>query len=190
MAAVNDGLPKDYSSVFCDELRPPPQFLMSSITKSTSQQAQTGYKNLDGAIARPVHKELQDFFTNARHNRPQSQVKPQRRELVGFDILNRHFDTVFNARKPQQFFKVFIQYFRFDTSGNRWPSGETYVVRVEINTLANVKLKLPNKRPDFRYFFKDSHQNNYEEIEDDSIQVPYLEKDGTRNIYCQVIQQL
>ena len=145
------------------------------------------YKSLDGAYARPVHQELQDFFNNVR-SKPQQQVKQQpSRDLIGFDILNRHFDTVFKQRISLVSYKVFIQYFKFDSAGNQRPLGETYVVRVERNTLGYVKQKLPNKRPGFRFFFKDQN-NTYEEVEDDNLPVPYREKDSIRNIYCQVIQ--
>lgn len=61
---------------------------------------------------------------------------------------------------------------------------DIYVVRVNHNTLKAVVNKLPIKGT-YRYFFRHEDNTN-EEIESEQARVPYHEKEGQRQIYCQI----
>lgn len=154
-----DGRPKDYSSLYCEDKPPVP---------STRGRP---YKSLDGSFVPQKHREQLDLrqVVAKLENLPKDC-----HSVYAMDTLNKHYSNVFvNRRKAG--FKVYINYCE---------EKDTYVVRTENNTLRAVKDKLP-KRGNHRYFFKQL-DNTCEEVElEDSI-VPYHEKDGSRQIYCQV----
>ena len=174
-----DGYPKDYSSVYNEDSKP-----VRSMQQQPAVEPSTkiSYMKLDGSASRVTHHEIPDFLKQLYSKLEPLSVS---RNDVGINVLNRHYDSVFPQRRKRAPFKVYIQYFRFEIDGNKKPIGDPYVVKVESNILKCVTDKLPNKRGNFRFFFKDS-SNACQEIESDHSEVPYIEKDGVKTIYCQV----
>lgn len=204
-----DGAPKDYSSVYCEDLppipthhldlKPPPLPIPPIVSSRGSQQngkissiknrvhhdqnhnINIKVKSLDGSHATPYHREQSVDLMKvvAKLN----QLPKDNHHAYAMDTLNKHFSTVFtnrrrfNDQKEQQKigFRVYIQY-----SGEK----DTFVVRAEQNTLKAIRDKMP-KRGNYRYFFR-SRDSTCEELEFDESTVPYHEKDGQKQIYCQV----
>lgn len=153
---------KDYSKVYCEDRPPLPPMRRTVSSKPWGES--------DGVRAKP-HREtpvdLQAVVEKLRN-------LPSQRQYA-LDSMNQHFSSVFTERRKPSIFKAYINY-REDK--------ETYVVRVERNTLRTIKSKLP-RRGNYRYFFKQP-DSTCEEFESDDAAVPYIEKDGQRQIYCQV----
>lgn len=133
---------------------------------------------LDGAKSiRPTSECTVDLRAVAAklQNLPQ-----ENRSAYAIDTLNKHYSSVFTNRRKSDhldspIFKAYIQYF---------DEKDTYVVRVNRNTLGAVRDKLP-KRGNYRYFFKQL-DDTCEEVELDESTVPYHEKAESKHIYCQV----
>lgn len=105
---------------------------------------------------------------------------PQKNHTVyAIDTLNNHFSSVFANRKAHgRGFKVLIKYNE---------DKESYLFRVERNTMRNVIERSP-KKGDFRLFFKQPDEA-WEEIEAYDQELPYQERDGNKMIYCQVFNK-
>lgn len=183
-----DGCPKVYSSEYAEELKlPPPAILQhnNSDNITSKQTLRSMYKSLDGTNTRPEHRELQAFFkqVNSKLNQtPDSNSTSS--PSIGIDVLKKHYNSVFTHRKH---YKVFVQYFKFDSDGNKRTLDDIYAVRIDKNSLRQIKDKIPHRKANFRYFFKDRRCTCDEEYEIDESEVPYREKDGFRLIQCQVL---
>lgn len=156
---------KDYSKVYLEETPPPPQ------TRRTIT------KNLDGAHIYRRHREAgigidPNDLTSALYNLSAAQHK-----AYAINTLQQHYSAVFQ-KKNKQTYKVYMNY--IDEGFKK----ETYLVRIDRNTLRDVKNKLPIKG-DYRLFFT-HNGNECEEVEDDDATLPYVEKDGAFVIYCRL----
>lgn len=197
---ANEELPKDYSSVYCEDIMRPPIPPMRRVTNTTATNTMLMNHNSNNNINRHHNHNNQSHQTQAKWsdganaNKRQCESTVDLRAVVAklqnlpqenhrayaMDTLNKHYSSVFTNRRrsdkvEKAGFKAYIQYF---------DEKDTYVVRVERNTLKAVRDKLP-KRGDYRYFFKQL-DNTCEEVESDGSFVPFHEKDGSRQIYCQV----
>lgn len=176
-------LPRDYSKVYFEDRPPLPPMRHSIATAAATATTTTSkpWGESDGVRTTKTHREtsvdLQAVVAKLKN-------LPEQRKYA-LDTMNQHFSSVFaerrNAerRKSPPNYKAYINY-RDDN--------ETYVVRVVHNTLKTIKSKLP-RRGNYRYFFKNQLDNTCEEFESDDATVPYIEKDGQRQIYCQVFCQ-
>lgn len=204
-----DGTPKDYSSMYCEDaglnftsnrssshsaaainvslpdLPPPlpPIALHRTSTTTSSRTAPNATKSLadkhdrfDGRQVAPKHREQLDLAMVVAKLK---QLPKEDSRAYAMGTLNEHYTSFTNRRRVDQnertSFRVCIQY-----SGEK----DTYVVRVNQNTLKAIKDKMP-KRGNYRYFFR-SRDLTCEELESDDSMVPYHEKDGRKLIYCQV----
>lgn len=136
-------------------------------------------KSLDGSHVAPKHRE-QSPIDLMQVVAKLEQLPKENHRAYAMDTLNKHYSSVFNNRKRPEFkervgFRVYIQY-----SGEK----DTYVVKVERNTLRAIKDKMP-KRGNYRYFFR-SQDSTCEELEFDDSIVPHHDVDGQKQIYCQV----
>ena len=190
---ADDELPKDYSSVYCeDSIKPPiPPMRRTTNTLASHTMMPTNHNHQNQHI---LHQKQAIWSDGARSHKRQCESTVDLRAVVAklqnlpqenhrayaMDTLNKHYSSVFvNRRKSNQVsrggYKAYIQYH---------DEKDTYVVRVERNTLKAVRDKLP-KRGNYRYFFKQL-DNTCEEVESDESTVPFHEKDNSRQIYCQV----
>lgn len=145
------------------------------------------YSGLDGGYTThtefPRRKELSTVDLLAVCQKLQAH---QQHHIDASDTLSKHYSAVFsktNESVPplprrrhvplQPQYKVYIQYHDIK---------DTFVVRVQNNTLRDVLSRMP-KRGNYRLFFKDS-KNTCEEFEDLEAFVPYHEDGGIRKIYC------
>lgn len=161
---MGDGNPKDYSSMYREDKPPIP---------STRIRPSPHYKTLDGSYVPPKHNEAKQLELMQVAAKLQNLPK-EYHSAFAMDTLNKHYSDVFVNRRSS--FKAYIKYF---------DEKDTYVVRVDSNTLKAVIDKLPKKGA-YRYFFK-GPENTCEEVENDGSTVPYHEKDGkTKHIYCQL----
>lgn len=136
-------------------------------------------KSLDGSHVAPKHREQQSIDLMKVVAKLQQLPKENHRAFA-MDTLSKHYSSVFTNRKrhdqkERAGFRVYIQY-----SGEK----DTFVVRVEQNTLRAIRDKMP-KRGNYRYFFR-SQDSTCEEHEVDGSVVPYHDRDGQKQIYCQV----
>lgn len=152
-----DGLPKDYSSVYREDEKPVP--------------SARPHKALDGSHVLHRHREQLDLRQVVAKLQ---NLATENHSAYAMDTLNKHYSSVFVNRKPSNF-KAYIKY---------PDERETYVVRLNNNTLRDIKDKLP-KKGNFRYFFR-GEENVCEEVESDSSDVPYEEKGNIQQIYCQL----
>jgi len=176
-----DGIPKDYSVMFCEDsnkISASPNMNATINLPIPSTRGRAPYKTLDGSFVPPKHREqtvdLRQVVAKLEN------LPKENHSAYAMDTLNKHYSSVFvNRRKSNQVsrggYKAYIQYH---------DEKDTYVVRVERNTLKAVRDKLP-KRGNYRYFFKQL-DNTCEEVESDESTVPFHEKDNSRQIYCQV----
>lgn len=155
-------IPKDYS---CEDMAPVPA------TRATN-------KRLDGSFVQRRHRESSGIDPNELVYKLHNLSKEQHRAYA-MDSLRQHYNSVFqNRRKPT--YKVYITYH------NNEPNNQnlTYLVRVERNTLREVKKKLPMKGS-FRFFFI-RNADEAEEVEDEELELPFHEKEGSFSVYCRV----
>lgn len=192
-----DGPPKDYCSMYREGTRN----TMYQRSNDTNNSL-ANYKNsMNSATTRPpvpsarggqANKSLDGSFVPLKHREQSIDLKQVVAKLEDFtktiqpnhrffamDTLNKHYTSVFR-RKPDQLqqpsdYRVYIQYFN---------EKQLYVVKVSGNYLREVRAKMPIPGS-YRYFFKQL-DSAYEEVELDDSLVPYHEKDGSRQIYCQV----
>lgn len=138
------------------------------------------YKSLDGSFMQPKHREQSSVNKDLLQVVAKLEnLSKENHRAYAMDSLLKHYSSFVNRRKSNQAeqsgYRVYIQY-----SDEK----DTYVVRVEKNTLKAVRDKLP-KRGNYRYFFK-RRENTCEEVEFDDATVPFYERDGSKQIYCQV----
>lgn len=159
-------VPKDYSSVYCEEKAPVPA------TRGTT-------KTLDGSYRPRRHREAggidpKDLLPRLYH------LSQEQTSAYANHALHQHYNSVILMRNRQTY-KVYINYL---DDGKK---SETYLVRVGKNTLRDVKAKLPIKG-EYRLFF--IHPGDEcEEVEDDDSSLPYHEVGGDFTIYCRVFKK-
>lgn len=153
------------------QLLPPPPPIPSSRGRP--------YKTLDGSFVQPKHREQCVNKDLLQVVAKLESLPKENHRAYAMDSLLNHYSSFVNRRKSNQAeeagFRVYIQY-----SDEK----DTYVVRVHKNTLKAVRDKLP-KRGNYRYFFK-RRENTCEEVEFDEATVPFYERGGSKQIYCQV----
>lgn len=191
-----DEFPKDYSTLdYEDTFKPPVPPMRRTISphcnntinpshhanNSINRGYQRPYITLDGAKSiKPTNEsglDLKLVVEKLQH------LAQENRNAYAIDTLNKHYTSVFTSRRKsehndKQVFKAYIHYEN---------EQDTYVIRVNRNTLKAVRDKLP-KRGNYRYFFKQL-DNTHEEVESDESTVPYHEKAESKHIYCQVFPQ-
>lgn len=190
-----DEIPKDYSSMYCEDNNSLPSVITDNNHNTVSSGTITNhhyvqylkppvpstrarpYKSMDGSFVQPKHRE-QSIDLLQVVAKLESLPKENHRAYA-MESLHKHYSSFVNRRKSNQAeragYRAYIQYH---------DEKDTYVVRVENNTLKAVRDKLP-KRGNYRYFFK-RLGNTCEEVEFDEALVPLYEKDGLKQIYCQV----
>lgn len=185
---ADDEHPKDYSALYSEDssrslglplsntcATPKIKNLDISVRSNTCRTKNYQKPVLDGA--RSFRRPESDLFSNVA----KLQNHQQKDQCAyALETLSKHYSSVFSNRrktdnKKEALFKAFIQYSE---------ENDTYVVRVEKNTLRSVKDKLP-KRGNYRFFFKQL-DGTCEEIELDESIVPYHVKGESKYIYCQV----
>lgn len=139
-------------------------------------------KPLDGSCAPPQYRESYKIDLNLVAERLKSI------DSLSRNTLTEHYYTVFPRRgnilthenqpnnENRDNYRVYIEY-----SGEK----DTYVVKVNHNSLKAIKNKMPVKGH-YRYFFRSCEDTTYDELESDTSIVPYHDKDGQRHIYCRV----
>lgn len=189
---MTEEIPKDYSSMYCEDNNTLPAVIsinrntVSNNTRNNHQDVQLlkppipstrgrPYKTLDGSFVQPKHREQSIDLLQVVAKL--ESLPKENHQAYAMDSLHKHYSSFVNRRKSstQAGYKVYIQY---------TDEKDTFVVRVEKNTLKAVRDKMP-KRGNYRYFFK-RLENTCEEVEFDEATVPFYEKDGSKQIYCQV----
>lgn len=179
-------IPKNYSNYYCEERAPVPAARSTTTTATNqapaaatgTQQQQPPTKALDGAFSTRRHREMGQGGINPADLLPKLyHLSKEQSKAYAINTLQQHYNSVFQKRNHRRY-KVYINY---------WDKKETFLVRIEKNTLREVRSKLPIKG-EYRLFF--IHPGNEcEELEDNEAQLPYHEKDGVFNIYCRVFSK-
>lgn len=159
-------VPKDYSTVYREEKPPVPA------TRGAT-------KALDGSFPARRHRES-GIDQNDLLRKLLSISKDQQNQYA-MNTLQQHYTDVFHKRNKQTY-KVCIDYME---NGRQ---KERYLVRIERNTLRDVKVKLPIKGH-YRLFFNFAGNQNWEEVEDEDSVLPYNEKDGAFVIHCRAFTE-
>lgn len=158
-----DETPKDYSNIFCEDVKPP----VPSLRGHNKQHRQ--FPILEGARS---NKQIESTI-DLREVVAKLQSLPR---VYAMNTLNEHYSSY---RRKKSGFKAYVQYY---------DEKDTYVVRVDSNTLKAIRDKLP-KIGNYRYFFKQL-DNTCEEVESENSLVPYHEKEDSRMIYCHIFPKI
>lgn len=149
---------------------------INATKSSTSSSAIHKLDRFDGCPSVPKHREQLDLAMLVAKLK---QLPKEDSRAYAMGTLSEHYTSFTSRRRVDQKqrtgFRVCIQYL---------DEKDTYIVRSEQSTLRAIKDKMP-KRGNYRYFFR-SLDSTYEELEFDDSPVPYHDKDGRKQVYCQV----
>jgi hypothetical protein len=182
-------IPKNYSDVYSEDLPPPVPATRSSRPGSTKGLR----RNLDGESQCRRRRELGGGIDLNELLPRLDTLSRERQNAYADSTLRQHYNDVFSRRgaaghqnhqapsRPR--YKVGIEY--VEQSGRQ---RDRYLVKVERNTLEDVKAKLPIKG-NYRLFFSDATGNECEEIEDDEAPVPFQRRNNEFYIHCRVFKK-
>jgi len=156
---------------------------MMEIPKDYSCEDRASVRKLDGRFTPRRHRESAGGVDPNELIYKLQNLTREDHNVYAMHTLHQHYNSVLQKRKKPTY-KVYLTYVTTASDGKL--ERETYIVRVERNTLREVKSKLPIKGT-FRFFF--TNENEAEEIEDEDLSLPYREKDGSYAIYCRLFQK-
>ncbi|CAA3033053.1 Hypothetical predicted protein [Olea europaea subsp. europaea] len=167
-------IPKNYSNVYNEETAPVPASRSIHSLNSTKGR-------MDGECLWRRRRETGGGIDlNELLPKLQNLSKEQHKSYAD-STLRQHYNDIFQKPKARSTYKVGIEYMENGQHKDR------YLVKVERNTLEDVKAKLPIKG-NYRLFFTHAG-NECEEIEDDKSSVPVQRRNNEFYIHCRVFKK-